>query len=130
MNSPHVSPQESKNCIQEEGAHKKNGKQVNPLNSYTYFDYSYLFEFDLLRLMGVEMPPIRKNCYQPTRNGYWRDRHSSGMVMPPPQMVLPFYHSPNMIYNTQMKRRYWSHNDHQRYYFVKVSTQVLFYKIE
>lgn len=114
MNSPHVSQQESKNHPKEENSFKKNVKHIYPINTYTYFDYSYLFEFDLLRLMGVEMPPIRKNGYQPSRGGYWRDRHLSGVVLTPPPMVLPFYHSPNMISNTQMKRSYWTHNDHQR----------------
>lgn len=114
MNSPHVSQQESKSHLKEETAIKKNAKHICPINAYAYFDYSYLFEFDLLRLMGVEMPPIHKTGYQPTRGSYWRERHPNGVVLTPPPMVLPFYHSPNMISNTQMKRTYWNHSDHQR----------------
>lgn len=116
MNSPHVSHQESKSHHRED-KFKKNvhSSPVHPLSGYAYLDYSYLLEFDLLRLMGVEMPPIHRNSYQLNRNEYWRDRHLNGMVIPPPPMVMPFFHSPNMVSNTHMKRSYWNNKD-QRYF--------------
>lgn len=117
MNSSHISQQELKSHHKEDKFNKKNIhiNQAYPFNGYAYFDYSYLFEFDLLRLMGVDMPPIRQSGYHhPNRNGYWRDRHLNGVVMPPPPMALPFYHSPNMVSGAQMKRVFWNNKDHPR----------------
>lgn len=94
MNSSQISQQELKSHHKEDSKIKKNFhvNHLYPLNGYNYLDYSCLFEFDLLRLMGVEMPPIRQSGYHPNRNGYWRDRHLN--MMPPPPMALPFLSQP------------------------------------
>lgn len=115
MNSSQIA-QDLKNHHKEDSKFKKNAhvNQVYPTNEYSYLDYSYLLEFDLLRLMGVEMPPIRQFGYYPNRNGYWRDRHLNGFLMPPPPVALPFYHSPNMVSGAQMKRGFWNNKDHPR----------------
>ena len=104
---------EQKNRSKEEIVFKKNAKQIYSLNPYKYIDYSYLLEFNLLRLMGIEMSSVHEN-YQTNRGGYWRDRITNGINFPPLPIVLPFYHSPNMISNTQMNRNYWNHNDYSR----------------
>lgn len=117
MNSSQITQQDSKSHHKEDSRLKKNVhvNQGYPVNGYTYLNYSYLLEFDLLRLMGVEMPPMRQSGYYPNRNGYWRDRHLNGILMPPPPVTLPFYHSPNMVTGAQMKRVFWNNKDHLRY---------------
>ncbi|EEB15987.1 polyA polymerase CID, putative [Pediculus humanus corporis] len=73
---------EQKNRSKEEIVFKKNAKQIYSLNPYKYIDYSYLLEFNLLRLMGIEMSSVHEN-YQTNRGGYWRDRITNGINFPP-----------------------------------------------